>query len=529
MGEERIFVVFLVIALVVLVARALSARLGVPDAILLVVLGVGAGFVPGLPRVTVPPEVVLMGFLPPLVYHAAFFTAPREARADAVPIFTLAFGLTTVTTLAVAGTTYALLPGVGWAAAVAFGAAVAPTDAVSATSVLQRLGAPPRLVTILEGESLINDGVALTIFGLAVESLSTPFTIGHGAARLLQVVVGGVAYGLLVGWAVRKVRRRIRDPSSQIIALLMIPYLAYIPAENLGVSGVLATVTAGFYLGTRGEGILQPASRLAGSMFWRILIFLLESTLFVLLGLEIRALLQDPGDHSWTEIAVVTLAVSAVLVLVRLLWELFNGPLAALLPGGRRVQRGLDWRRRLVIGLSGMRGAISLAIALSLPLAAGRDRGMLIVLAALVVMVTLVGQAPLLPFLLRGLGLIESDRRIMEVMAARKAGLQAALARLDELADDDEVDEATADTYRQMLELRIEGLQNRLDEEDTSRPSPPPGRARVKSELVKAQRAKLDGLYRRGKIGADTLRQVGLELDFQDPGVTGSARDAQRE
>ncbi|MFG2004378.1 Na+/H+ antiporter [Spirillospora sp. NPDC048911] len=524
MEEERIFVVFLVVAVVVLLARALSARLGVPDAILLVVLGIGAGFVPGLPTVAVSPEVVLMGFLPPLVYHAAFFTAPREARADALPICTLAFGLTTVTTVAVAGTAYALLPGVGWAAALAFGAAVAPTDAVAATSVLQRLGAPPRLVTILEGESLINDGVALTIFGLAVESLSTPFTLGHGAARLAQVVIGGVAYGLLVGYVIRRVRRRIQDPSSQIIGLLVTPYLAYIPAETLGVSGVLATVTAGFYLGTHGEGILQPASRLAGSMFWRILIFLLESTLFVLLGLEIREVLKDQGGHSWTEIMVVALAVSAVVVLVRLLWELFNGPLANLLPGGRRTQRGLGRRQRAVIGLAGMRGAISLALALSLPLAVGGDRGTLILLTALVVVVTLIGQAPLLPFLLRRLGLIESDRRLLEKMAARKAGLQAALTRLEELADDDEVDETTADAYRQMLELRIERLQHKLDEEDGARRAPPPSRARIKGELVKAQRAKLNTLYRKGKIGADTLREIGRELDFEDPVVTKAAK-----
>ncbi|MEU5884060.1 Na+/H+ antiporter [Spirillospora sp. NPDC047279] len=527
MEDHRIFIVFLVIAVVVLLARALSARLGVPDAILLVILGLGAGFVPGLPQVVVAPEVVLMGFLPPLLYHAAFFTAPREARADAIPIITLAFGLTTVTTLAVAGTAHALLPGVGWAAALAFGAAVAPTDAVSATSVLQRLGAPPRLVTILEGESLINDGVALTIFALAVESLSTPFTAGHGGLRLLQVVAGGVAYGLVLGYVIRKVRRRIQDPSSQIIALLVTPYLAYIPAEGLGVSGVLATVTAGFYLGTHGEGILQPASRLAGSMFWRILIFLLESTLFVLLGLEIRQVLKDRGDHPWTEIAVAALAVSAVLIAVRLLWELFNGPLANLLPGGRRTQRGFGWRQRLVIGMAGMRGAISLAMALSLPLAAGSDRGTLILLTALVVLVTLVGQAPLLPPLLRRLGLIETDRRLVETMNARKAGLQAALARLEEMADDDEIDETTADTYRQMLELRIDRVQSRLDEHHDPEASPPPDRARVKSELVDAQRAKLGTLYRKGRIGAETLRELSRELDLEDPVVTKPS--AQRE
>ena len=523
MGDERIFIVFLVIAVVVLLARALATRLGVPDAILLVILGVAAGFVPGLPKVVVSPELVLLGFLPPLVYHAAFFTAPREARADAVPIFGLAFGLTTVTIAAVAATAFALLPGTGWAAAIAFGAAVAPTDAVAATSVMQRLGAPPRLVTILEGESLINDGVALTVFGLAIESLSAPFTLAHGAARLAQVVVGGVAFGLLVGVVIRKLRRRIQDPISQVIGLLVTPYLAYVPAENLGVSGVLATVTAGFYLGTRGEGMLQPASRLAGQMFWRVLIFLLESMLFVLLGLEIRQVLEEPGNHTWAEVALAALAVSAVVIAVRLLWELFNGPLANLLPGGQRIQRGLGWRPRLVIGLSGLRGAISLAIALSLPAAVGPDRGMLILLTALVVLVTLVGQAPLLPEVLRRLGLVESDRQRLEEMTARKATLQAALTRLDDLADDDEVDDRTADAFRQMLELRLERIQGRLKEErGEAEPEENAiaSRGRVRTDLVNAQRDKLDALYRKGKIGAETRRRISRELDFEDPVVT---------
>src|SRR4051812_47708798 len=200
MGASSLFVLGLAIAVVVLFSRALAGRIGVPEAILLVLLGTAAGFLPGLPETHLPPEIVLFGFLPPLVYHAAFFTAPREAKADAVPIITLAVGLTLVTTFLAAAAAHAVVTGLGWAAAIAFGAAVAPTDAVSATSILQRLGAPPRIVTILEGESLINDGVALTAFSLAVEALSHSYTFGHGLARLGEVVAGGAAYGLVVGF-----------------------------------------------------------------------------------------------------------------------------------------------------------------------------------------------------------------------------------------------------------------------------------------------------------------------------------------
>lgn len=517
MEEDRLFTVFLAVAIVVLLARALAGRLRAPDAIVLVVLGMAAGFVPALPAVVVPPEVVLLGFLPPLLYHAAFFTAPREARADAAPIFTLAFGLTTVTTLAVAATAHALIPDLGWAAALAFGAAVSPTDPVAATAVMQRLGAPPRLVTILEGESLINDGAALTIFGLAVEALTTDFTVAHGAGRVAQIVLGGVAYGLVLGAVVRRVRRWIDDPVSQIIVSLVTPYAAFVPADRLGASGVLATVVAGFSIGTRGEGVLQPASRLAGATFWRILTFLLESALFVLLGLEIREVVREPGGRSWAAVALIALAVSAVVIGVRLLWELGSGPLARLVPGGRRSQAGLGRRQRLVIGLAGMRGAISLAIALSLPDAVGEERGTLVLLAALVVLVTLIGQAPLLPVLLRRLGLIEPGRRRAEAMLARRAGLQAALARLDELAEDEDVDEQTAEAFRQMLELRLERVRYFAERDRRDREGPPPSGRRLRAELVKAQRAKLGTLYRKGRIGAETYREIARELDFAEP------------
>ncbi|MEU8122856.1 Na+/H+ antiporter [Spirillospora sp. NPDC049024] len=514
--EDRLFIVFLAVAVVVLLARGLAGRLRVPDAIVLVLLGMAAGFVPALPAVVVPPEVVLLGFLPPLLYHAAFFTAPREARADAVPIVTLAFGLTTVTTVAVAATLHALLPDVGWAAALAFGAAVSPTDPVAATAVMQRLGAPPRMVTILEGESLINDGAALTIFGLAVEALGTGFTVAHGAARVAQIVLGGVAYGLVVGIVVRRIRRWISDPVSQIIVSLITPYVAFIPADRLGASGVLATVVAGFSIGTRGEGFLQPASRLAGSTFWRILTFLLESALFVLLGLEIREIVREPGGRTWGTVAAVALAVSVVAIGARLLWQLGNAPLARLVPGGRRSQAGIGMRQRLVIGLAGMRGAISMAIALSLPIGLGAERGLLVLLAALVVLVTLVGQAPLLPVLLRRLGLVEPERRRAESMLARKAGLQAALARLDELVQEQEVDDRTAEAFRQMLELRLERVRYFLDREGGEERRPPDSR-RVRTELVRAQRARLQALYRKGRIGGETLREIGRELDFEDP------------
>ena len=198
MSEQELFTLAVAIAVVVILGRGLANRLEVPEAIVLVVLGVLASLIPQVPNITLSPDIVLLVFVPPLIYNAAFLSAPRETRENAVPITALAIGATAVTIIGVGWVTRLVLPGLGWAPALAFAAAVAPTDAVAATSVLSRLGAPHRVVTILEGESLINDAVALTAFGLAVEAMAHPFTIGHGFVRLVEVVAGGIAYGLVV-------------------------------------------------------------------------------------------------------------------------------------------------------------------------------------------------------------------------------------------------------------------------------------------------------------------------------------------
>jgi Na+/H+ antiporter len=521
MEPSPLFILGLAGTVVVLLSRALAGRLGVPEAILLVTLGGVAGFLPGMPEMHLPPQVVLLGFLPPLVYSAAFFTAPREAKDDAVPIITLAFGLTVVTTFAAAAAARWAMPGLSWAVAIAFGAAVAPTDPVSATSILQRLNAPPRIVTILEGESLINDGVALTAFGLAMEALSTSYTPGHGLLRLAEVVVGGVAYGLAVGFVISRIRRRIRDPRSQIIVSLLTPYLAYVPAENLGLSGVLATVAAGFYLGTRGEGMLQSASRLPGQLFWRTLIFLLESALFVLLGLQVRGIVHEMAGHTWPHVILAVVVVSVVIVAVRLAWALFVFPLARYLPGRHLDFDHLPWPERFVIGWSGMRGAISLAIVLSLPVAVHgtplRGRGEVIFLAAVIAFVTLIGQATTLPALLRRFGLAESDRNRIEQMKARRAVIETALTRIDELAEKGLVDDRTARTFRHLYEDRLERVRAELDDEPDEDRLADAGM--VRREIVRAQRDKLRRMYHKGKISADTRRVVGRRLDLEDPDI----------
>ena len=519
MGENELFTLAVAIAVVMIVGRTLANRLEVPEAIVLLILGVLASLIPQVPNIDLPPNVVLFLFLPPLIYNAAFLSAPRETRENAVPITALAFGATTVTIFGVGAVTRVVLPEVGWPGALAFAAAVAPTDAVAATSVLTRLGAPTRVVTILEGESLVNDGVALTAFGLAVEAMAHPFTFGHSVVRLVEVVLGGVAYGLVVAVVIGRVRRYVRDPSVQILITLITPFVAYIPAEQLHVSGVLATVVTGVYLGTRTEGMLQGASRVSGAMFWRTLIFLLESGLFVLLGLELRAVVDHLSrGYTVAWLAGATAAVVAVVIGIRLGWELLVSPLIRFIPGKHSSYVRNPWRQRLVIGWGGMRGAISLAIALTLPLDAYghpfTERPTLVFLAAVVVVVTLVGQGLTLGPLLGALGLAQGDEQRRREAVARQRVTEAGLARLDEMAENGDVDEDTANVYRQLFELRLERVRAALGDDDGD--GTVPHTSGLRHELVRAQRVKLDEMYRNRKINDEIRRSIALTLDLQD-------------
>lgn len=520
-----VLVTGLAIAVAVLVSRPLALRLHLPPAVPLVAIGVAASYLPDI-STELDPEIVLLAFLPILVFHAAVFTSPRETRENAVPIALLAVGLTVLTTLAVAATCRLAIDGLAWAPALALGAAVAPTDPVAATAVLKRIGAPGRIVTILEGESLVNDGVALTIFALAIEAtVGGGFSLGYGALRLVEVVVGGVAFGLAVGWGIGWVRARTRDEGSRILLLLLAPYLAYIPADHFKMSGVLATVAAGVYLGTQSTGIYGPSSRIVSTAFFGVLIFLVESTLFVLLGLAIPGVVRDVNGDPLSILVGATLLVTFTVVALRLVFQLLIPPLLAPTPGGRLGFLHMSWRPRLVVGWSGMRGAISLAIALSIPLTANGEpfpgRSLLIFLAAVVVLVTLVGQGSTIGWVADALGVERSERERREAVLARRVAVETALLHLDEMVEAGHADDIVAHALRPALELRLERLQTLEDDsrDDSGAVDVRP----VQRELLRAQRQAVNRLYEEGKIGAPTLRELNRELDLDDPRLRRSA------
>src|SRR5215211_6420740 len=281
--------------------------------------GLVLSFVPGLPEFDLPPELVLVAFLPPLLYSAAFFTSLRDLRANIYPISLLSIGLVTATTVGVAVVAHAVVDDLPWSAAFVLGAVVSPTDPIAATSIASRLGAPRRIVTIVEGESLVNDATALVLYRVAVVAVTTgTFTLWEAGARLVVNAIAGIAIGVGVGYVIRQVRRRMFDPPSEIAISLLSGYLAYLPAEALGVSAVLAAVTTGIYLGWHTPELTNAETRLQGFAFWTILVFILNAALFTLVGLQLPIVVDGLDAWSLGEVTAATVAVCGVVILLRL-------------------------------------------------------------------------------------------------------------------------------------------------------------------------------------------------------------------
>jgi monovalent cation/hydrogen antiporter len=501
-----------------------APRLKVPYPILLVLGGLAVSFVPGLPRFELPPELVLLGVLPPLLYSAAFFTSLRDLRRNARPIGLLAVGLVIVTTLSVAAVAHEFVAGLTWPAAFALGAIVSPTDPLAATSIARRLGVPRRLVAIVEGESLVNDGTGLVLYKVAVAAaVSGSFSVADAGLRLLLNIVGGIAVGLAIGYVVRRLRRVMHDPPSEITMALLTGYLAYIPAEAVGVSGVLAAVTAGVYMGWYTPELTTAETRLQGDAFWTILVFLLNSLLFALVGLQLPNVLDGLAGRSTGSLLGDAAVVCAAVILIRIAWVF---PLTYLPRYLFRRIRERDpyppWQVPAAISWIGMRGAVSLAAALALPLHTdsgapfpGRDE--IVFLTFSVILVTLVGQGLSLPLVIRALHLEEDRGAAKEEAKARIRAAEAALARLEELTDEDWVRADTAERMRGLYNFRRNRFAARFDSEDDGEIE---GRSvdyqRLRRDLLNAERGELLRLRREGVINDDVMNRVQRDLDLEE-------------
>jgi monovalent cation/hydrogen antiporter len=502
----------------------LARRLSVPYPILLVLGGLALGFVPGIPAIDLDPELVFVIFLPPLLYHAAFFADLRSLRADVRAISLTSVGLVLVTMAAVAVLAHELI-GVPWAAAFALGAIVSPTDPVAATAVMRRLGAPRRIVHLVEGESLVNDAAALVAYRVAVAAaVGGSFSVLDAGLRFVWASLGGVAVGLAVGFLVAEIRRRLDDPPVEITISLFTGYAAFFPADELGLSGVLAAVTAGIYLGWRAPAISSPAQRLQGAAFWDMLVFLLNATLFVLIGLQLPVILDAVSTQSAVELVAYAVLVSAVVIGVRFAW-MFTMPyvIRALDRRPSQVARRVGGRSRIVIGWSGMRGAVSLAAALAVPLetATGApfpERDLILFLAFTVILVTVVAQGLTLPRLIRGLGLVEDDGgEEREELRARLEAARAALERLEELADEDWTRDETVERVRRLYEFRKRRFAARAGKiADDGYDERSLAYQRLMHLLFEAQRDAVVRLRNEGAISNDVMHRIERELDLEE-------------
>ena len=511
---------------VAIAALSTIARLiNVPYPIVLVIGGLGIGLVPGLPDVTLDPDLVLVIFLPPLLYAAAFFASLRDLRRDLRAISMNAIGLVIATAVGVAIVAHALIDGMTWGAAFALGAIVAPTDPIAATAITRRLGAPRRIINVIEGESLINDGTALVIYRSAVAAVvGGSFSIWSGGLDFIVAAVGGVAMGLLVGGAIAEVRRRIEDTPVEITISLATGYAAYLPAEAIHVSGVLAAVTAGVYLGWKAPEIASVTQRLQGRPVWELLQFLLNAILFVLIGLQLPVVVGElDAISAWTLLGYAA-AICAAVVGVRLIW-INTTPYLIRALDRRPEQRArrADWRFRMIAVWAGMRGAVSLAAALALPLQtdAGEpfpQRDLIIFLAFSVILFTLLVQGLTLPWLLRRLQVCDDGREeAEEEIHARLHTASTALVRLDELAEEDWTRDDTVDRARRLYEYRQRRFGAQRDGEDSDGIEDRSlAYQRLARELFDAQRRALVDLRNRGEISNEVMVRIERELDLED-------------
>ncbi len=516
---HQLEIIILLLA-VVLALTTIAQKISIPYPIFLVLGGLLLGLVPGLPTVTLHPDLVFLVFLPPILWAAAYFTSLREFRQNLRPISLLAVGLVLATTAGVAVVAHVLLPGMGWAEAIALGAIVSPPDAVSATAIGKRLRIPRRVVTILEGESLVNDATALVLYRAAVGAVvSGSFVFGGTILNFMFAALAALAIGIGAAWLTRRALCVTEDGYTQIGVTLLAPYIAWVIAESVHASAVLACVAGGITLRQYFSGAVAPATRLQARAVWELLVFILNGVIFILIGLQLGALRDQVPADQYGPVLFAGMMVSAAAILVRFFWV----PLAALTPrclsASLRARDPMpSWKGLFLISWTGMRGIVTLAAALALPMTIGTGapfpfRSEIILISFTVILVTLVLQGLSLPPIIRLLHLEEKDELEGEERLAREHAATAALTRLDEVMTEDWVPMEQIERVRLRYLRRLEHLsRTEVDEEDRPERSLETVQ-RLHHEVLTAERVALIELRDDGTISDEVLHQLEQELD----------------
>ena len=505
----------------------IADAIAIPYPIVLVLGGLGIGLIPAHTEIEVAPEVFFLVFLPPLLQSAGYYSSAQELRAELWPIAGLVVGLSLTTMAAVAVVANAVIPGLGIGEALVLGAILAPTDPVAAITTFSRIGVSDRVSLLVEGESLLNDAVGLVAYKVALAAVvSGTFTVADAGLDLVVAVVGGVGIGLAVAAGVTYATRRLDDPPLTILLGVLTAYFSFAVAEQVEASGVLAVVAGGLYLGWRSHEIYDADLRLTATAFWQVLVFALNAILFILLGLQFPDILERIGDQlSAGEIIGYGLLVSGVVIAIRLAWQFLPLSLSRLIPAAGNADPGDDWRERLLIGWSGMRGAVSLAAALALPLeldsgAPLGERDLIIYLTVAVILSTLVIQGLTLPALARRLRLASQQPFPPDEAVARLAAAQAALDRLEELETSAEpIPDTVLERLRELYQARFARCVASLTGgagAEVSIENPLEGYRHVRQDLISKERATLIKLRQEGRLKADVFRHIQRDLDLDE-------------
>jgi Na+/H+ antiporter len=518
---EILLGLLLAIAVIALLAR----RLRIPYPILFVIGGLLLAVIPGLPSIRLDPHLVFLLFLPPILFPAALFTSWRDFRANLRAISLLAVGLVLFTTTTVGYLAHYFIPDLSLAAGFVLGAIVSPPDAVAATAIAKRLKLPRRIVTILEGESLVNDATALVAYRFAVLAVVTgSFSLPRASGQFFLVGIGGILIGLVVGWLAELFHRRVDDPPIEITVSILTPFVAYLPAERLGVSGVLAVVTAGLYLGWRTPEITDSRTRLQSTPVWGMIIFLLNGFIFVLIGLQLPEVWERLAGRSIWQLGWYATLISVAVILVRILWVFPATYLPRLVFKEIRANEPQpQWQRVTIVAWTGMRGIVSLAAALALPLTIhdgspfpGRD--LIVFLTFIVILVTLVVQGLSLPPIIRWLGVEDDGAAEKEERGARLTANQAALARLDAMPQAKETSKADA---LQRLRIEYEDRIRQLSIHESEKANTPNRQfsteyERLSHETLQIERQTILQLRNDLVINDEVLRRIQRDIDLAE-------------
>jgi Na+/H+ antiporter len=524
---EANFQLFLILIAVLAGTALLARRLDVAPAILLLLAGIALAFVPGMPTPELPPELVLLFVLPPLIYSSAVAMSWREFKFNLRPIILLSVGCVIFTAFAVAAATHYLI-GLPWNVGFLLGAIVAPPDVVAPLAIARRLAIPRRIMVVLEGEGLANDATALILYRFAVIAISTGvFSLPKATGEFSAIVVGEAIFGIAVGWLSLRVRHWARDPQVEITLSLITPYVAYWPPEHFGGSGVIATVACGLYMSWNGPLLISAATRLQGIFFWGFVIYLIEGLLFLLTGFQMRLLYEHSKAFPFNEILTLTALVIVMIVIARFIWTFPAIYVPRMIKSVRLRDPSPPWQWAFVISFTGVRGAVSLAAALALPLALSDgspfpDRDLILFVAFGVIFITLVGFGLSLPAVVRWLGVAQTgrDERFAELeseVAARREALDAALKSLDRITKHRDISDEVIQLLRARHETRANQLPNSLDPDARLLSATGTDLTR---ELIAAERKFIHVMLRDGKINDETRRHIERDLDLEEASLT---------